>query len=150
MLSILLLLGAFIALLYERNKKFNMHQFCKYLEATNDGWNYILPQELHKEDLTKYYILDVRKPEDYKKGHIKGAHNIFWLDLMKRKNIEKLPRNKKIIIVCYVGHTASQLVVMLKLLGFNARALKFGMGISPNKKVPIAGWSTLGYDVDNK
>jgi rhodanese-related sulfurtransferase len=120
--------------------------FGNYLQATDDGWNYILPQDFHKMDKSKFFILDIRKPDDYKKGHIKGAVNIFWLDLMKPDNIKRLPKDKQIIVVCYVGHTASQILVLLKLLGYNAKALKFGMGLAPNKNVPIAGWTTLGYD----
>lgn len=127
--------------------KFNVFKFCKYLHATDDGWNYVLPEDFNKMDKSNIFILDVRKSDDYKQGHIKGAVNIFWLDLMQPKNIKKLPKDKEIVIVCYVGHTASQILVMLKLLGYKVRVLKFGMGISPNKKVKIAGWSTLGYDV---
>lgn len=126
----------------------NIRKFCKYLHETDDGWNYILPTDLHNMDRSNLFILDVRKPEDYKAGHIPGAVNIFWLDLMKDENIKKLPKDKEIIIVCYVGHTASQLVVMLKLLGYNVKALKFGMGVPPNKG-QVAGWLTLGYEVES-
>ena len=53
---------------------------------------------------------------------------------------------KKIIIICYVGHTASQVLVMLKLLGYKAKVLKFGMGESPSKEVPVAGWNKYGFE----
>lgn len=127
--------------------KINVLRFCKYLQATDDGWNYILPKEFNKMDKSKIFILDVRKPSDYQKGHIKGSVNIYWLDLMCNENLAKLPKDKEIVIVCYLGHTASQILVLLKLLGYKAKALKFGMGVPPNKNVPIAGWSTLGYEV---
>jgi rhodanese-related sulfurtransferase len=67
-------------------------------------------------------------------------------DLISLKNINKLPKNKEIIIICYVGHTASQVLVMLKLLGYKARVLKFGIGESPTKGVKIAGWKNYGYE----
>ena len=65
---------------------------------------------------------------------------------MQPKNLAKLPRNKEIILICYVGHTSSQILVMLKLLGYKVRSLKFGMGVSPSKEVKIAGWTSYGYE----
>lgn len=119
--------------------------FKEFLENTKPNWNYILPTELNKENLSKYYLLDVRKQKDFNKGHISGSINIFWKDLMIPKNITKLPKNKEIILICYVGHTASQILVMLKLLGYKVRVLKFGMGESPATGVPVAGWKNYGF-----
>ena len=59
-------------------------------------------------------------------------------------------QNKKILVICYVGHTASQVLVILKLLGYNAKVLKFGMGLSPAVGVPVAGWTDYGLPVKNK
>ena len=120
-----------------------------YLKSTKDDWNYILPSELKKEleNEKDYYIIDLRRKEDYDQGHIPGAHNIFWLDILNPENLEKIPRDKKIIVYCYVGHTSSQAMVLLRLLGFDVTSLKFGMGISPSADVPIAGWSTFNYPV---
>jgi rhodanese-related sulfurtransferase len=119
-----------------------------FLDNTKANWNYILPNEL-KADLSKnsdYFLLDTRKSEDYEKGHIAGAVNIFWLDLLKAKNLIKLPPFKKIVICCYVGHTASQVLVILRLLGFDVVVLKFGMGKSPVVGVPVAGWENYGFE----
>ena len=121
--------------------------FDEYLQKSQYDWNYVLPENLREMDKTKIFILDVRKPEDYKKGHIKGSVNIFWLDLMKQENLKKLPMDKEIILVCYVGHTASQVLVLLKLLGYNAKVLKFGMGQSPTVGVPVAGWGNYGFEI---
>jgi rhodanese-related sulfurtransferase len=119
----------------------------KFFDGTGDDWNYILPEELNKKKKSpKLFLLDTRDPESFKKGHIEGATNIFWKDILEEKNLEKLPRNKRIIVICYVGHTASQVMVALRLLGYKATALKFGMGISPVKAVPVAGWTDFGFD----
>ena len=107
----------------------------EYVANVDDDWNYIFPAQL------------VRRPEDFQKSHIKGAVNIFWLELLEPENLKKLPRDKEIIIVCYVGHSASQTLVMLRLLGYNAFVLKYGMGHSSIKGVPISGWLNLNYDV---
>jgi len=128
------------------------NRLTSFLEDTKDDWNYITPKEFNKlqeEGKDKdYYIVDLRRPEDFKKGHIQGAHNIFWKDILKESNLSKLPQLKPILLYCYVGHTSSQVLVLLKLLGFDAKSLKFGMGESPVEGVPIAGWKTLKYKVE--
>jgi rhodanese-related sulfurtransferase len=125
-----------------------MNRLQKFVDGTEDDWNYVLPTELHDSGLDKYFIVDVRKSEDFKEGHIKGSVNIFWLDMLKEENLKKLPKNKKILLVCYVGHTSSQMMVVLKLLGYDVGSLKFGMGKSPVEGVPVAGWFDYGYGVE--
>ena len=125
--------------------------FQKYLDTVDKDWNYITPTELYdkiKSASTEFFILDIRKKEDYDAGHIPGAKNIFWLDILKPENIAQLPKDKKILIYCYVGHTSSQLLVILKMLGYDVIALKFGMGKSPVKGVPVSGWSNYGYPIE--
>lgn len=127
-------------------------QLSSYLESTKDDWNYITPeqfQKLREKGKDKdFFILDVRRPEDFKKGHIPGAKNIFWLDILKPENLKKLPRGKKILIYCYVGHTSSQVMTLLKLLGYDVVSLKFGMGISPVEGIPVAGWADFGFETE--
>lgn len=120
----------------------------EFVRDTQDDWNYITPKAFYEDYLKKsrsYYLLDVREPKAFAQGHIKGAKNIFWLDLFDEKNLRKLPKNKKIFVICYVGHTASQVMSLLKILGYDVTAIKFGYGISPVKGVPVAGWTDYNY-----
>lgn len=131
-------------------KKENLRKlFQKFLENTKDDWNYITPSDFyHKYYLSKkqnYFLLDVRNKDEFQKYHIHGAKNIFWLDLLKKENIALLPKNKVIFVICYVGHTSSQILVLLKLLGFNVVSIKFGYGISPTFGVPVAGWTNFRF-----
>ena len=137
---------------YAGNKilqQYMKYYFEDFINKTKDDWNYILPTDLYQKiknnDMDNIFLIDVRKPNDYKNGHIKNSINIFWLDLLKNNNIKLLPKDKEIIIICYVGHTASQILVLLKLLGYTARVLKFGMGNSPSQGIPVAGWNNYGY-----
>lgn len=77
--------------------------------------------------LQNYQILSVRSAEDYAKGHIPGAINIFWKDLAKVENLKKLDPNKTIITYCYTGHTGGIAAAVLNLLGYDAINVKFGM-----------------------
>lgn len=72
------------------------------------------------------FILDVRKAEDYnKQGHIPGAVNIPYPEV--GKNLDKLPKNKKIVVVCYTGHWAGNTSAVLRVLGYDSYNLRFGM-----------------------
>jgi rhodanese-related sulfurtransferase len=77
------------------------------------------------------------------------SKNIFWLDLLSDKNLKLLSnyvkKGKKIFLICYVGHTSSQAMVLLKLLDIPVTSIKFGYGISPVNKVPIRGWIQCKY-----
>jgi 3-mercaptopyruvate sulfurtransferase SseA len=43
-------------------------------------------------------VVDVRSPESYKSGHIKGAQNIPESEIVSRK--DELPRDKTIVLYC--------------------------------------------------
>jgi rhodanese-related sulfurtransferase len=73
------------------------------------------------------FILSIRSAEHYEKGHIPGAINIPYAEIWKEENLAKLPKDKKIVVICYTGHTASQATMLLNLLGYDAIAMKWGM-----------------------
>ncbi|MBN2404833.1 MAG: hypothetical protein JXE06_04550 [Coriobacteriia bacterium] len=74
-----------------------------------------------------YQIVSVRSAEDYAKGHIEGAINIPFATIADEENLAKLDPNKKIVVVCYTGHTASEANMFYNMLGYDAITLKFGM-----------------------
>ena len=81
------------------------------------------------EDL---FILDIRQPDVYKEGHVKGAINLPWGSGQIANNLDKLPGDKTIYVYCYTGQTANQIVGLLNFAGFEAESVKFGwnLGIS--------------------
>jgi rhodanese-related sulfurtransferase len=125
----------------------NIEIFRQYLHKTKDDWNYVTPIDFYNNYYLKkkeYYLIDLRDEDAYKKMHVKGAKNIFWLNILDEKNLKKLPKNKKIFVICYVGHTSSQIMTLLKLLGYDVTSIKFGYGLSPVKGIPVAGWLDYG------
>lgn len=123
-----------------------------YIDETENDWNYITPIDFYhkyhtnKKQAGKYLLLDIRNKDVYDKYHISGSKNIFWMDLLKEENLKKLPKDgTPIFLICYVGHTSSQALVLLKLLGYKAVGIKFGYGISPVFEVPVAGWLDFNY-----
>ncbi len=119
----------------------------QYLIKTKDDWNYITPIDFYNNYYLKkkdYLLIDLRDEKEYKKMHVKGSKNIYWLDILDEKNLKKLPKDKPIFLICYVGHTSSQILTLLKLLGYNVISIKFGYGLSPVQGVPVAGWIDYG------
>jgi rhodanese-related sulfurtransferase len=129
----------------------NVKDLRQFLNDTKDNWNYITPLDFYNNYYLKkkdYFLIDIRTPSEYKKMHIKGAKNIFWLDILDEKNLKKIPKNKTIFLICYVGHTSSQVMTLLKLLGYDVVSIKFGYGLSPVKEIPVAGWLDYGLPVE--
>ena len=121
-----------------------------FIKNIPDTLNYITPYELRrilKESPQAIFILDVRTSESYGESHIEGATNIFIDDLFQDESMQILPKNKPIVVCCGIGHVASQILTLLQLLGYDAIALKYGMGVSSVKGEVQKGWAELGYPV---
>jgi len=98
---------------------------------------YAKPKNITNEDLflllndddtsNDPFIISVRKPEDYAKGHIPGAVNIGFTALAQKDTLAKIPSNRPIVVYCYTGHTGSQATALLNMLGYDATNLLFGM-----------------------
>jgi len=74
--------------------------------------------------LNKYYILDIRNSEAFGNGHIQGAKNIAFADILT----EAAKANKPILMVCYTGQTACYATSLMRLYGYDdTQALKWGM-----------------------
>lgn len=74
-----------------------------------------------KENLDSVFVLDIRGEDDFAKVHIPGAVNIPFGKV--GLEIDKIPTDKEVIVVCYSGHTASLTTGALKVAGYNARSL---------------------------
>ena len=79
--------------------------------------------------IAQYTIFDIRKAEDFGKGHIDGAINASLANILEKA----ATATKPILVVCYTGQTASHAVVALRLSGYpDAKVLMWGM----------SGWSS--------
>lgn len=102
----------------------------RYFDELKKGCNNLVDcKSLYKsigaeEDL---FILDIRKKEDFADNFIEGSVHCEWSQVFEFIEDEVLSKDDKIIVVCYTGQTAGQVVGILRLLGYNACALKGGM-----------------------
>jgi rhodanese-related sulfurtransferase len=73
------------------------------------------------------FILSVRSPEHYALGHIPGAYNIPWKTIADPGNLAALPFDRQIVVYCYTGHTGQVAATLLRIFGYDAVNLKYGM-----------------------
>ena len=72
------------------------------------------------------FILDLRSAADYAAGHIEGAVNATlttMLSILDEQNAD----DAEVAAVCYTGQTASFATMALRMAGWNAFAMKYGM-----------------------
>lgn len=78
-------------------------------------------------------LVDVREPSDYRSGHIPDAINIPLRTLTH--DLQKIPRDRPVVLYCSTGYRSAMGVMALHLLGYeNVR------GFPPS----FAGWKTAG------
>ncbi|MBI4822851.1 MAG: rhodanese-like domain-containing protein [Nitrospirae bacterium] len=77
---------------------------------------------------TDFLIVDVRPtPPGQQGGKIPGSIYIPYNEILKPENLKKLPKDKKVVLVCVTGQTQNLPVLALRALGYDARTMSFGM-----------------------
>ena len=73
-----------------------------------------------KEELKKheFVILDVRTPEEYNAGHLKGAINLNYYDAKFQMKLAAMDKRKKVVVYCAVGGRSGQALTQMDALGF--------------------------------
>jgi len=72
-----------------------------------------------------FHIMDIRAAADYTAGHISGAINVAFGDILTEA---ANAGSKRVLVVCYSGQTACYATALLRLSGYpDAQALKWGM-----------------------
>lgn len=86
-------------------------------------------------------LLDVRTPEEFENGHLKGAINIDFRGDNFKTQIQKLDKHAPIFVYCHSGSRSGQATEMMKDLGFtNVFNLTGG----------ISGWEAEGRPVTTR
>jgi rhodanese-related sulfurtransferase len=80
-------------------------------------------------------IIDVRQPDEYRRGHIVGAKLIPLNQLSVR--MKELPQNREIVCVCASGNRSGSATRILVKAGFKAVNMKGGMNSWGRAKLPI-------------
>ncbi|MBS1252585.1 MAG: Thiosulfate sulfurtransferase GlpE [Anaerolineales bacterium] len=72
-------------------------------------------------------VVDIRTSDAYTHGHIPGTVNVPWQQVLETDNLTHLPNDRAIVLVGDNGHMESRLALVLNMLGYDARVLRFGL-----------------------
>ena len=135
------------------NTAWSIYQQAAVAEA-GDAYLRNLPEQRYRLDSEhfladlvngkKYFIIDVREPDEYAAGHIEHAINIPMRELTQ--NLDQLPDSKThpILVYCHTQKRATHALVVLRELGYtNVFNLEGGYAAyqdwTANNAVPTPG-----------
>lgn len=100
------------------------------MKGPAEGHWQVTPDDLNawiKAKKTDFLVVDVRpNPPGQIGGRIPGSVYIPYGEILKPENLKKLPKNKKLVLVCVTGQTQNLPILALRVLGYDARTLQFG------------------------
>ena len=97
-----------------------------YLEFVDYGGGVIFAEQIPKEDWPKMMLIDARDAAQFAKGHIPGAVNIDWRQVLAKRNT--IPKDKPVLIYCNTGSLSAQAGFALRVAGWeNLRILQGGL-----------------------
>jgi rhodanese-related sulfurtransferase len=65
-----------------------------------------------------FHLVDIRTPEEFATGHIKGAKLMDFYASDFRSRLSTLPRDAKVVLYCRSGNRSGQALSAMKELGF--------------------------------
>jgi rhodanese-related sulfurtransferase len=98
-----------------------------------------------------YYIINYWPYEEYiEPGHIDGAmHYTPNADLALDAYLKTLPTDNPIAVYCYTGQNSARIAAYLRIMGYNAKSIKFGSNAMIYDEMTKSKWSAgaiKGYD----
>jgi rhodanese-related sulfurtransferase len=97
-----------------------------YLEFVDYGGGVIFAEQIPKEEWPKFMVIDARDPAQFAKGHIPGAINMDWRQVLAKRST--IPKNKPVLIYCNTGSLSAQAGFALRVAGWdNVKILQGGM-----------------------
>lgn len=108
------------------NKAAAIDEMEGYLEFVDYGGGVIFAEQIPKEEWPKMMVIDARDAAQYAKGHIPGAVNMDWRQVLAKRNT--IPKNKPVLIYCNTGSLSAQAGFALRVAGWdNVKILQGGM-----------------------
>ena len=96
-----------------------------YLDFSEYGGGVIFAEQIPREEYKNITIIDARDPEQFAQGHIPGAINIEWRQVLNERDL--IPKDKMVLIYCNTGSLSAQGGLALRVAGWdNVRILQGG------------------------
>lgn len=97
-----------------------------YLEFVDYGGGVMFAEQIGKDDWKKFLVIDARDAGQFAKGHIPGAVNMDWRQVLAKRN--DIPRDRPVLIYCNTGSLSAQAGFALRVADWdNVRILQGGM-----------------------
>lgn len=108
------------------NKAIATDEMAGYLEFVDYGGGVIFAEQIPKDEWPKMLVIDARDAGQFAKGHIPGAINMDWRQVLAKRN--EIPKNKPVLVYCNTGSLSAQAGFALRVAGWeNVRILQGGM-----------------------
>ncbi len=108
------------------NKAIATDEMEAYLEFVDYGGGVIFAEQIPKEEWPKMMVIDARDAGQFAKGHIPGAVNMDWRQVLAKRNT--IPKDKPVLMYCNTGSLSAQAGFALRVAGWdNVRILQGGM-----------------------
>jgi rhodanese-related sulfurtransferase len=108
------------------NKAIAVDEMEAYLEFVDYGGGVIFAEQIPADEWKKMIVIDARDAGQFAKGHIPGAINMDWRQVLAKRNT--IPKDKPVLIYCNTGSLSAQAGFALRVAGWdNLRILQGGM-----------------------
>jgi thioredoxin len=85
-------------------------------------------------------LVDIRTPDEFNKGFLEGAVNIDWRSDDFEKNIQKLDKDKPVLLYCLSDNRSGKAAKKMRAMGFKeVYDLKGGIISWRSNSMPVAG-----------
>jgi rhodanese-related sulfurtransferase len=126
MLALLVSLSVmFGPLSVQANEKIMVDTMESYLDFVDYGGATIFPEQIPKDDWSKFFIIDARDAKQFAQEHIPNATNIEWRRVLAER--KKIPKDKPVLVYCNTGSLSAQAGFALRIAGYeNVQILQGG------------------------
>jgi rhodanese-related sulfurtransferase len=108
------------------NKAIAVDEMGAYLEFVEYGGGVIFAEQIPADEWKKMIVIDARDAGQFAKGHIHGAINMDWRQVLSKRN--EIPKDKPVLIYCNTGSLSAQAGFAMRVAGWeNLRILQGGM-----------------------
>lgn len=95
------------------------------MEFTSYGDGALSAAQVQEAGLASFFIVDARNSEQYERGHMDGAINIEWRQILAHR--DELPTDRTLLLYCDTGLLSAKAQFALRIAGFEkAKVLQGG------------------------
>lgn len=108
------------------NKAIAVDEMEAYLEFVDYRGGVIFAEQIPADEWKKMIVIDARDAAQFARGHIPGAINMDWRQVLAKR--DEIPKDKPVLIYCNTGSLSAQAGFALRVAGWeNVRILQGGM-----------------------